>query len=403
MNPHTTSDQDAAEVSVLIVEDDDWQVEGIKSDLDNLLDEKGADSGISRFAVQVAGSLAEAEKLFAATKDKPFDLLFLDLSLPPRKGSREESPENGFKILEIVRTREVAKEVLVISRFSEYKNVRRAFQGGALDFLDKPFESADLQERVQECWRRVLAKESDKILRQRIQKLVPYDETKLAHDFSGQFSRFTQNVIDEADEIERELSERLQLDARRDRQDSLLRHLAALREVVRTAKQEWTEALTTLSVLGEGTRKYPVGELLRQIKDELLPCLKVKKVELQIRQNEQPYILSFQDDVRAVLKEIVAGALAELPDFGDRTEINATVAQTGEYAKVRFSGDSIRVKPQVAQALKSGAPRQRGDIGQEWGLFIAQHIASRGGGRLQVGGDEHPDSITYLIPLANHA
>lgn len=403
MNPHTLSLQDTINVSVLIVEDDKWQVAGTKNDLDNFPNEEKLQLGIGGFKVQVAGSLDEAKRLLILATDTPYDLLLLDLGLPQTEGGQEEDPDNGFKIIEMVRTSGAAKEVLVISRFFQYDNVRRAFQGGALDFLAKPYKRDELQARVAECWKRVLAKESQKILKQRIQKLIPYDEKKLARGFSKQFSRFTQNVIDEAEEIERELGERLGLDAKRDRQDSLLRHLAALREAVRTATQEWTKAQAALSAADERSRVCSLAELLQQLRDELLPCLKVKNVALSLLPGEQPRILSFEDDARAVLKEIVVGALAELHDFGDPTQINITVTQTAEYAKVCFSGDPIRVRPQLVQAFKNGTAPRRGDFGQEWGLVIAQHIASRGGGRLQVGGDETPDGITYLIPLAHHA
>ncbi len=402
MKPHTQTEPDTVNVSVLIVEDDPWQAAGIKNDLENSSSEQKLQLGINAFSVQVAKSLDEAMQLLALAKENPFDLLLLDLSLPKTEGEREEEREGGFKILDFVRTSGAAKEVLVISRFSQYDNVRRAFQGGALDFLAKPYKRDELQARVAECWKRVLAKESQKILKQRIQKLIPYDEKKLARGFSEQFSRFTQNVIDEAEEIERELGERFKLDVKRDRQDSLLRHLTTLREAVRTAKQEWTKAQAALSAADERSRVCSLAELLQQLKDELLPCLKVKNVVLSLLPGEQPRILSFEDDARAVLKEIVVGALAELQDFGNPTQINIAVTQTAEYAKVCFSGGPIRVRPQLAQAFKNGTPPRRGDFGQEWGLVIAQHIASRGGGRLQVGGDETHDGITYLIPLAHH-
>ncbi len=389
---------------VLIVEDDEYQVRGIKSDLDNIPSEEKKRLGISRFESEEAGSATDAKQLLAKAEKKPYDLLLLDLNLPKNKGDREESIENGFKVLDFVRKFGGAKEAIVVSGFPEYRNLTRAFRGGALDFIAKPFTRENLQTRALECWKRVLAKDSGRFLEQRIKELIPLSNKGLAHQFSACFSRFIQAVVHKTEEIESELGERLGLEARREPQDSLIRHLRSLEEAVREAKREWTGLYASLSGGDEMPKEYVVEELLCKIAGELLPCLKVKGVEMEFPLNQKTGILSFQDDVRAVLKEILSGALSELSDYSDPSfKIEITVTQAREHAQVRFSGDLFRINPEVAAAIEKGERQSDGRFSQVWGLSVAQYIALRGGGRLQIGAQENPNSVTYLIPLARHA
>jgi len=394
-------------VRALIVEDDEWQAHGIKSDLANFSEDQKKRLGISHFESDEAGSVTEAKQLLAAAGKAPYDLLFLDLSLSLNKGDQEESSDAGFELVEFVRKRGGAREIIVVSLFADYLNMTKAFRGGALDFIAKPFARDNLQTRIIECWKRVLAKDSDRIFehitRQRIKDLVPFYRQELGHQFSACFSRLIQTVMYVAEEMESEFGERLGLDAKREPQDSLIRHLSELEEAVGKAKQEWTELYSSLSSGGAMTKQFVVEELLCQIRYELLPCLLVKGVELEIPQVQKTVVLSFQDDVYTVIREIIVGALSELPDYSDPSLVRATVTIEEEHAQVRFSGDLFRIEPEVASAIEKGERQPDKIFGRVWGLSVAQYIALRGGGRLRIGGEENPDSVTYQIPLARHA
>lgn len=384
-------------VRVLIVEDDEWQRQGIKNDLGNISPDQKKRLGISSFECDEASSVNEAELLLAEARKQPYDLLLLDLSLPHIKGDWEESPDNGFKLLETIRTNHGAHETIVISRFVDYWNVSKAFRGGALDFIAKPYDSDILQARVSECWKRILAKESNRLFEQRTKELMPFDGKALAHQFSACFSRFIQTVLHENEEMGDELSERL------GPRDSLIDHLGAMKEAVRRAKDEWTELHASLSGEADTSNQCVVEEALYRIGLELLPCLKMRNVELDFPLGPKTAVLSFQEDVSAVLKEIIIGSLDNLKDHGDppRT-ISVSVSRAGEYARVHFSGDLLRIDPATAARIEKGERLQDGSFGQLWGLSVAQYIARRGGGRLQIGSEENSDSITYLIPLARH-
>src|SRR5437762_14193529 len=80
-----------------------------------------------------------------ATKN-PFDLIILDVMLPSR---------DGFEVCRRLREDGVNTPVLMLTARSELNNKVQGFKAGSDDYLTKPFESAELQVRVQALLRRV--------------------------------------------------------------------------------------------------------------------------------------------------------------------------------------------------------------------------------------------------------
>ena len=74
-------------------------------------------------------------------KKEPFDLIFLDLLMPEM---------DGFKFLETLKESKmlVSYPVIVISADSEMESIVRCIEMGAVDYLNKPYESAILRARM---------------------------------------------------------------------------------------------------------------------------------------------------------------------------------------------------------------------------------------------------------------
>lgn len=397
--------QDLTVVKVLIVEDEELQAQGIEDDLLCLAEEDKHRLGVDVFVVHQAASVIEAQELLSQATKCPYDLLFLDLGLPLKKGWRETDVENGFTVLNLARDLNAVKQVIVVSKFPQYENVRRAFLGGALDFIEKVARREVVQAKTVESLKNILVKKSDWLLGQRLCDLIPYDEQVLAYRFSACFSGLTQDVVHETEQLEDELGERLGLNAKTDSQDSLLRHLEALSVAVRKSKQSWADLQEMLPKGGEEPKRYVLADLLREIETELLPCLKVKQVKLDIPPGQPVEVLSFHKDTRVVIRELILGALSKLTSYSEseRTlEISISITPESEYAKVIFNGDLFHFDEPTRVALAKGQRQNDGSFGQAWGLSVAQHIALRGGGRLQFGSPEQPDSVTYFLPLARH-
>ena len=119
--------------AVLIIDD---EVE-IRESLQTLLELEG-------FAVETA---ATGEAGLQRIGEHPFDLILLDLTLPGR---------NGMEILAEIRAHETGLPVIMITAFGTVENAVRAMQGGAANFVQKPWDNEKLLADVRAAvgWRR---------------------------------------------------------------------------------------------------------------------------------------------------------------------------------------------------------------------------------------------------------
>jgi DNA-binding NtrC family response regulator len=96
------------------------------------------------FAVETAAS---GEAGLQRIGEHPFDLILLDLTLPGR---------NGMEVLAEIRTHETGLPVIMITAFGTVENAVRAMQGGAVNFVQKPWDNEKLLADVRAAvgWRR---------------------------------------------------------------------------------------------------------------------------------------------------------------------------------------------------------------------------------------------------------
>jgi len=85
----------------------------------------------------------------------PFDCIVLDLMLPGM---------DGFEIVRELRSRGLHTPVLMLTARGELTNKVRGLEGGADDYLTKPFDLAELLARVQALIRRARFKREDSVL-----------------------------------------------------------------------------------------------------------------------------------------------------------------------------------------------------------------------------------------------
>src|SRR4051794_23085862 len=87
-------------------------------------------------------SAHSAESAMELVKAERFDLILLDLGLPR---------VDGFTFLTQLKNSLEAEgtPVIVVSAWNSTENKLRAFDLGAIDYLTKPYQSAELQARVQ--------------------------------------------------------------------------------------------------------------------------------------------------------------------------------------------------------------------------------------------------------------
>jgi two-component system alkaline phosphatase synthesis response regulator PhoP len=125
---------------ILLVEDES----GLRRTLTDLLKSDG-------YLVESSADGLQAQEL---AMREVFDLIVLDVMLPSR---------SGFEVCRHLRKNKVQTPILMLTARSELNNKVQGFKSGADDYLTKPFESAELQVRVQALLRRTPADGRKKI------------------------------------------------------------------------------------------------------------------------------------------------------------------------------------------------------------------------------------------------
>jgi two-component system alkaline phosphatase synthesis response regulator PhoP len=125
---------------ILLVEDEP----GLRRTLTDMLTADG-------YAVDSSADGLAAQELALR---EAFDLIVLDVMLPSR---------SGFDVCKHLRKNGVKTPILMLTARSELSNKLQGFKAGADDYLTKPFESAELQMRVQALLRRAPADARKKI------------------------------------------------------------------------------------------------------------------------------------------------------------------------------------------------------------------------------------------------
>jgi response regulator of citrate/malate metabolism len=367
-------------------------------------EDKMQQSGICKLKIEEADSVSKTKRLLDSSC--PYDLVLLDLRLPDDKeDDGTESLDNGHNLLHFIKESQTAKGVLVVSDRRDYENVRASFRGGALDYIAKPItDEQSFQSVVLNALERLMAEESNHILNQRIRDLVAYAEIGLAHSFKNVFSRLLQEVTEAADGIEKYARERFGLDKEKDPYDSLILKLRAHKKAVTQARQNWAGLQAELARGDKALNNDFVGKTLRSLKENLLSCLVVKYVTLDPPDFDEKPVLSFEKDVEVVLREIIVGALSELPDYGKERHIKISFTTRDTRAEVRFEDDLDPIPEEKMDTINQG---QRiipdAKFGRAWGLSVAQLVALRGGGELKVKTERGRNIVTYYIPLADYA
>jgi response regulator of citrate/malate metabolism len=389
---------------VLIIEDEpDIRADMIRC-LTNIPEYQKKQYGIRDFDTEEAESVAAAERVIKGMK-VPWDLVLLDLRLPKKRpGDGTEEVVHGHKLLTFIMEHLAAKGVVIVSQFKEYDDVISTIRGGALDYVRKGFAFQEtLQPQVLNALKRLMIAESERLLNQRVRDLVTYAEVGLAYSFWGVFKRFSDDVKEAAGGIEKYVRERYGLERDKDANDSLMLRLSAHRKAVSEANREWAKLQADMSQGGKSVKGVHLGRMMRDIREGLLPSLVVKRVAFEPPDFGDTVVLTFEKDVEVVLREIVAGAVGELPDYGEGGEINVSFQIEDTRVAVRFE-DTL--EPIYEEEMKAINDWQRilpdAEFGRAWGLSVAQHVALRGGGSLSVDCKRGRNVITYHIPLADH-
>lgn len=398
------SQRPVADQHILLVDDLESVRHQVKRYLDNVDKQICKDNGIGRIDIDLADSVTQAKSFLKDAVTRPFDLVILDLRLPIRSGATNPLVANGFRLLRHIQASQTANGVVVISNYSDYKNLRTAFKDGAVDFVNKPFRQHHVEPTVLKSLVRLMTQQCERLLSQRVFNLVAHSQLGLAHGFRQVFFTLLRGVSEAAEGVERYARERYGLDREKDSDDSLTVLLKAHQDSIKVAREDWTRMQDELAASSSDFGAGNVSEMLRSIAVDLKPALVVKRLALATKANYDRPVHTFENDVGVVLREIIAGALSELSSDGEVRSMSIHFVTEPTRAGVVFEDDLDPIPEKQMRAINEG---QRiipdAKFGRAWGLSVAQHIALRGGGELKVSTKRGKNVITYYIPLAEHA
>ncbi len=414
----------------LLVEDDLDQLDGLELAFHSIPEAKRRRYGIDDISVEKTdcAQLAREKLEWASRSSDPYDILLQDLNLPNKPGGKEEGVQVGHGLLEFAHEQKAAKEIGVVSAKTDFDSVSMAFLRGAVDFIPKPSNPDDLQRCILQLWERRLLKESARIFENRLKTLIPSDQSEFIYRVSSSFSELDQAILRKVESMKRSFSERFGLDAQ---SDTLFTHLQEIRQAVHKAQGEWAETRgnqhlfvnqlpAALADESEQVQLNPdskpadapdtvfIEDALRKAVSQVSSCLIIKRVIIEnIPDERDMQVTSFGADVQTVLKEIILGAINELPDQNNLSkDIRITVnrIEKNGKAEVRFEDNLDHIPGFKAEKVNAGKSLPPDDgFGRAWGLSVVHRVALRGGGSLNVRPSEQGNVITYFIPLAKNA
>ena len=138
--------------SVLIIDDE----AAIRESLETLLEMEG-------YSVECAGS---GEEGLARIGEQSFDLILLDLALPDR---------NGLDLLMDLRLQEPQLSIMMITAYGTVENAVKAMQGGAANFIQKPWDNEKLLADVRAAVARHRAEEENVQLKRALKQRYNFE------------------------------------------------------------------------------------------------------------------------------------------------------------------------------------------------------------------------------------
>jgi len=387
--------------------------------------------------IVTANCAAKAKKELQASQRQAFDLMILDIEIfKDEDRNRTASKDNGIEVGEFaMKTGSVINRAFISGKFEDISDAdmmplsprQEEFKakGSSQGLGDEQFVRERLiyainhrlwltgggmlpgtvtpDERWEEKCAEALAK--------RLQELVPYAERSIVYAFGLCFSKCLRDVGRSGDAFRSEALGRLGLDFEQDTDDFLVQQLLEMDRSLKEGRHDWSNLQTSLHLdfLAEPERAK-LSEIIERLEEKFEPFWKGKGAQLWTRKVDSKVkdavVVSFNGEVEAVLSEMIFGALVDYRGSWEEVvlEVSGEVDEAeGEWVKIKLE-DHLGSLSDDETAINAGIGVYSGKrFSRAWGLFVMQHVAMQGGGRLTVQTSGGKNTIVYGIPQALNA
>jgi hypothetical protein len=273
-------------------------------------------------------------------------------------------------------------------------------------FAEKKHQEVTIQDALSESMkelRRESALKNAEILAHRIRHLAPYSERNIVYALGLRFSQCLQEISRATAALENELSRRFSVDCENDIDNPLVQQLRAISHSLKSGRGDWAEMQSSLG-LGRLASPKPlkVQDIIDDIRERLSPCRIFKEADFQDSGVEDETIISFGNEVNAILSEMILGGLADLESHPEGYVLRLSSQAEGNWVEVTLRDNLTSLSPEEVARINDGVGVPLGEhFGRAWGLSVMQHVAVQGGGRLTVETIGGGNTIRYRIPRAH--
>lgn len=307
------------------------------------------------------------KKALAKMKSSRFDLILLDVMMPEM---------NGFEVCQRIRNDPDTKDIPIIflTAKTDTKSIVKGFEVGAMDYVSKPFNGAELLARVK----------THLALRRAQEELQELNASKdkffsiLAHDLRGPLGtlhNLTQIIVE---------------NIKRYNKDRLIKVLMAQRDAAKNLLNLLENLLTWSRIQREMIECCPqyigLEEIIARNIDLLTLNAQQKQVMLNNSVEEKTTVYADPNMIDTVIRNLLSNAL-KFTDSGGNIEISTT--HTTQYVEISISDTGIGISEKLLPKLfridtLSYRPGTADEKGTGLGLILCKDLIEKNGGRIWI-------------------
>jgi signal transduction histidine kinase len=351
--------------------------------------------------IQVAGTILRMKnyKVIFATNGQealdrlqtnPVDLILLDIMMPEM---------DGFEVIKHLKSNPATKDIPVIflTAKNEVDSIVLGFELGAVDYINKPFNAAELLARIH-----------NHLELKRVQKeLSDLNDTKdkffsiIGHDLRGPLGMF-KSAIDF-----------LLKDFNLDDKDTLNRVLKSLQSSVNLTYQllenllQWAKAQT--NIIEFEPKMINLFETSKLVLTLLESSYTRKEISCTIEINPELTVYSDENLVTTTIRNLVSNAIKFTKTHGN-IKIKAKEIEQPDGKKkmvqVKISDTGIGISPEkIKKLFKLGEKHissqgTSGEVGTGLGLILCKEFIEKSGGKISVESEvDKGTTFTFTLPV----